>query len=52
MSNKEINFCSLHVRKMINLYTARMSWKDLEDALEVLETEREYDEYFCSIKVE
>jgi len=27
-----------------------MRWKSLEDALEVLETEREYDGYFCSIK--
>jgi len=27
-----------------------MSWEELEDALEVLETDREYDGYFCSIK--
>ncbi len=27
-----------------------MRWETLEDALEVLETEREYDGYFCSIK--
>ena len=27
-----------------------MRWESLEDALEVLETEREYDGYFCSIK--
>ena len=27
-----------------------MKWEELEDALEVLETEREYDGYFCSIK--
>ena len=27
-----------------------MRWEELEDALEVLETEREYDGYFCSIK--
>ena len=28
-----------------------MRWEELEDALEVLETDREYDGYFCSIKV-
>jgi len=27
-----------------------MRWEELGDALEVLETEREYDGYFCSIK--
>ena len=27
-----------------------MRWETLEDALAVLETEREYDGYFCSIK--
>ena len=27
-----------------------MRWEELETALEVLETEREYDRYFCSIK--
>ena len=27
-----------------------MRWEELEDALEVLETDREYDGYFCSIK--
>ena len=27
-----------------------MRWEELEDELEVLETEREYDGYFCSIK--
>ena len=27
-----------------------MRWEELEDALEVLETEREHDGYFCSIK--
>ena len=27
-----------------------MRWEELEDVLEVLETEREYDGYFCSIK--
>ncbi len=27
-----------------------MRWEALEDALEVLETEREYDGYFCSIR--
>lgn len=27
-----------------------MRWEELEDALEVLESEREYDGYFCSIK--
>ena len=27
-----------------------MRWESLEDALEALETEREYDGYFCSIK--
>ena len=27
-----------------------MRWEALEDALEVLETEREYNGYFCSIK--
>ena len=27
-----------------------MRWEEQEDALEVLETEREYDGYFCSIK--
>ena len=27
-----------------------MRWEELEDALEVLETEQEYDGYFCSIK--
>ena len=27
-----------------------MMWEELEDALEVLETEREHDGYFCSIK--
>ena len=27
-----------------------MKWEELEDAREVLETEREYDGYFCSIK--
>ena len=27
-----------------------MRWEELEDTLEVLETEREYDGYFCSIK--
>jgi len=27
-----------------------MRWETLEDALAVLETEREYDGYFCSIQ--
>ena len=27
-----------------------MRWEELEDALEVLQSEREYDGYFCSIK--
>ncbi|MGI5117815.1 ISAs1 family transposase, partial [Treponema sp. SP13] len=27
-----------------------MRWETLEDALEVLETEREYDGYFCSVQ--
>ena len=27
-----------------------MRWEELEDALEVLRSEREYDGYFCSIK--
>ena len=27
-----------------------MKWEELEDALEVLQSEREYDGYFCSIK--
>ena len=27
-----------------------MRWEELEDALEVLQREREYDGYFCSIK--
>ena len=27
-----------------------MRWEELEDALEVLQSEREYDVYFCSIK--
>ena len=27
-----------------------MRWEELEDALEVLQNEREYDGYFCSIK--
>ena len=27
-----------------------MRWEELEDALEVLETEREYDGYFYSIQ--
>ena len=27
-----------------------MRWESLEDALEALETELEYDGYFCSIK--
>ena len=27
-----------------------MRWEELEEALAVLETEREYDGYFCTIK--
>jgi len=27
-----------------------MRWEELEDALEVLQSEREYDGYFCSIQ--
>ena len=27
-----------------------MRWETLEDALAVLETEREYDGYFCSVQ--
>ena len=27
-----------------------MRWEELEDALEELQSEREYDGYFCSIK--
>ncbi len=27
-----------------------MRWEELEEALEALESEREYDGYFCSIK--
>ena len=27
-----------------------MRWEELEDALEELQSEREYDVYFCSIK--
>ena len=27
-----------------------MRWEELEDALEVLQSERAYDGYFCSIK--
>ena len=27
-----------------------MRWEDLEDTLEELQSEREYDGYFCSIK--
>ena len=27
-----------------------MRWEELEDALEVLQSEREYNGYFCSIK--
>ena len=27
-----------------------MRWEELEDALEELQSEREYDRYFCSIK--
>ena len=27
-----------------------MRWEELEEALEVLETEREYDGYFCSVQ--
>ena len=27
-----------------------MRWEELEDALEVLQSEQEYDGYFCSIK--